>query len=104
MHKFWKLNESKSNNLILIKDKIIYKGNLENNFINKINLETTDLTFLNKLFSIPYSYIWKIENQEGKNYIKIFFGNDSEEELIIENEDIKKEIFEFLKNDLNKLK
>lgn len=104
MHKFWKLNESKSNNLIFIKDQVIYKGNLESGIINKINLETTDLTFLSKLFNIPYSYIWKIENQEGKNYIKVFFGNDSEEELMIENENIKQDIFEFLKEDLNKLK
>ena len=27
MNKIWKFNDSKSNKLILIKDKIIYKGN-----------------------------------------------------------------------------
>ncbi|MBA4155800.1 hypothetical protein, partial [Flavobacterium sp.] len=48
--------------------------------------------------------IKKIENQKGKTYIKIFFGNNSEEELNIENENVKNEIFEFLKSENPKLK
>jgi hypothetical protein len=104
MHKIWKLKESKSNKVILIQNKIIYKGNPKENDLNRVNLETSDFTFLKDLFSIPYSYIKQIENQSGKNYIKIFFGNDSEEELYIDSEIIKKEIFEFLKSDNQNLK
>ncbi|MEK6154554.1 hypothetical protein WIW50_14890 [Flavobacteriaceae bacterium 3-367] len=104
MHKIWKLKESKSNKLILIKDKSIYKGNPKENDLNRVNLETTDFSFLNNLFVIPYSYIKKIENQNGKNYIKIFFGKDSEEELFIDNEKIKNEVFEFIKTDNLNLK
>ena len=37
MNKIWKFNDSKSNKLILIKDKIIYKGNKIGSIIkNKI--------------------------------------------------------------------
>jgi hypothetical protein len=104
MYKIWKLKESKSNKLILIKDKTIYKGNPRENDLNRINLESTDFTFLKDLFSIPYSYIRRIENQSGQNYIKIFFAKDSEEELQIDNENIKKEFFEFIKNDNPNLK
>ncbi len=103
MHKIWKLKESKSNKLILIKDKTIYKGNPKNIDFNRINSETTDFSFSKDLFSIPYSYIKKIENQSGKNYIKIFFGKDSEEELYIDKERAKKEVFEFLKQDTSNL-
>ncbi len=103
MHKIWKLKESKSNKLILIKDKTIYKGNPKNSDFDRINSETTDFSFSKDLFSIPYSYIKKIENQSGKNYIKIFFGKDSEEELYIDNERTKKEVFEFLKQDTSNL-
>jgi hypothetical protein len=104
MDKIWKLKESKSNTLILIKDKVIYKGNLEIDDLNRINSRITDFSFLKDLFSIPYSYIKQIENPKGKNYIKIFFGKDSEEELYIDNENIKNEIFEFIKNENQNLK
>jgi ATP-dependent Zn protease len=99
MHKFWKLKESKFNKLILIKDKTIYKGNPKETDLNRLSSETSDFTFSKDLFSIPYSYIRKVENQSGKNYIKIYFGNNSEEELYIENQNIKNEIFEVLKTE-----
>lgn len=104
MNKIWKFKESKSNKLILIKDSIIYKGNPNEQDLNRVNLETNDLDFLKKLFSIPYSYIKRIENQKGKKCIKIFFGKESEEEINVENEIIKNEIFEFLKAENSKLK
>lgn len=99
MHKIWKLKNSKSNKLILIKGKIIYKGNPKESDLNRINSETTDVTILKDMFSIPYAYIKKIENQNGKRYIKIFFAKDSEEELYIDDETIKNEVFEFIKID-----
>ncbi|WP_426485922.1 hypothetical protein [Flavobacterium sp. 2] len=98
MHKIWKLKNLKSNDkVIVIKDNIIYKGNLQENELNRINSETHDFTFLKDLFSIPYAYIKQIENQDEKNYIKIFFGRDSEEIIYIDNENIKNEVFEFIK-------
>lgn len=104
MYKIWKLKESKSNKLILIKNKVIYKGNPKENDLNRVNLETIDFTFLKDLLSIPYSYIKRIENQSGKKYLKIFFGNNSEEKLYIDNENIKKEVFEFIRSDYQNLK
>jgi hypothetical protein len=104
MLRIWKLRESKSNKIIVIKDNIIYKGNLNEDYLNRISSETTDFTFLKDLFSIPYSYIKRIENQSGKNYLKIFFGNDSTEELYFRDENIKNEVFEFLKIDNTNLK
>ena len=83
MRKFWKIRDSKSNKLIFIKDQTIYKGNPKQEELNRLNSESTNLAFLESIFSIPYSYIKKIENQRGKNEIKIFYGKDSEEELII---------------------
>ncbi|SFW74199.1 hypothetical protein SAMN02927921_03869 [Sinomicrobium oceani] len=100
MQKFWKISDSKSNKLIYIKDKTIYKGNPKQEDSNQLDFQSSDLTFLKSLFSIPYSYIKRIENQSEKNEIKIFFGNDSEEELIVKDKNVKQEIFEFLKSDL----
>ncbi len=104
MQKFWKIKDSKSNKLIFIKDNCIYKGNPKQEELNRLNSDSTNLTFLDNLFSIPYSYVRKIENQSGKNEIKIFYGKDSEDELIIENENTKKEIFDFIKEDNSNFK
>lgn len=103
MEKIWKPKESKSDKLILIHKQSIYKGNPSKEQIDKLNLETQNLEVLEKLFSIPYSYIKKIVNQESINHIKIFFGNDSEEELKISNERLKNEVFNYLKNDITSL-
>jgi len=104
MQKFWKISDSKSNKLIFIKDKNIYKGNPKQDELNKLNSESKNLPFLEKIFNIPYSHIKKIENQKGQDQIKIFYGNDSEDELIINDKDTKKEIFEFLKQDIPNFK
>jgi hypothetical protein len=99
MRKYWKIRDSKSNKLIFIKDKSLYKGNPKHDELNSLNSESSNLTFLENLFCIPYSYIKKIENQKGKNQIKIYYGNDSEDELIIKDKNTKAEIFESLKED-----
>lgn len=104
MSAIWKLKESKSNKLIVIRERVIYKGNPKTEDFNRVNSQTTDLSFLKDLFSIPYSYIKQIENQKGKKYIKLFFGNDSEEELYIDDENVKNEIFEFIKSENQNLK
>ncbi len=103
-HKFWKLNDSKSNRLIFIKDKTIYRGNPKQEELNSLYLGSKNLDFLKTIFNIPYSYIKRIENQSGKNEIKIFFGIDSQDELKIDNPSTKNEIFEYLKQDLPNFK
>ena len=107
MKKLWQIPESKSNKLILIKDQTIYKGNPDQGKINKLtsNIETISKSEIEKdLFGIPYPYIKKIINQKGVNDIKILFGKDSEEELRVDEEVTKNEIFETLKNDIDDLK
>lgn len=104
MQKFWKISDSKSNKLIFIKDKTIYKGNPKREELNTLNSESTNLEFLKNLFNIPYSYIRKVENQLNKDEIKIYYGNDSEEELKIKDRNTKKEVFEFLKAELSEFK
>jgi hypothetical protein len=104
MDKIWKLTESKSDKVILIHEKSIYKGNPSKDDINRLNTENPDIPIIKSLFAVPYSYIKKIINQEGKNHIKIYFGKDSEEELNVSNEILKNEIFDYLKKDISDLK
>ncbi|MCB0641998.1 MAG: hypothetical protein KDC44_10180, partial [Phaeodactylibacter sp.] len=50
------------------------------------------------LFSIPFSYIRKIEMKDIDNKINIFFGEDAYELLTIKNESRRQEVFEVLKD------
>lgn len=105
MNKIWKFSESKSDKIILVNDKTIYKGNLSSEKIAKLGLSAEiPKSIKHELFGIPYNYIKKVINQKDVKYIKIFFGNDSEEELNVVNENDKNEIFDFIKSDITELK
>ncbi|MFT4612746.1 MAG: hypothetical protein ACI9OT_002136, partial [Gammaproteobacteria bacterium] len=41
MQKFWKINDSKYNTLIFIKENCIYKGNPKPEELNTLNTETS---------------------------------------------------------------
>ena len=104
MYKIWKPTDYKSDKVILIYEKSIYKGNPTNEDIRMLSTEKVDLKILKKLFPIPFSYIKKIINQEGINHIKVYFGRNSEEELNVSNIKLKNEIFDYLKNEIPELK
>jgi len=101
MNKIWKPTEPNSDKLILIRDSCIYKGNPSFEDLNSIKAASINIKKIKGLFGIPFSYIKKIESQKGKNFIKIYLGNDSEENLNITNERLKDEIFDFLKVEFN---
>lgn len=102
MHKFWKQGQSKQNNLILIKNEIIYTGNLDKEDFIKLTSESKELHFLPKLFSIPFSYISKIENQEGNKFLCLHLGSESQEEIYFIEDSLKKEVFQYLRRELHK--
>lgn len=104
MHKVWKQRQSKHNKLVLIKDQTIYLGNPSESELNKVNAESAEFPFSSNLFSIPFSYIKRIENQKGKNQINFFLREKTTEEIHVEQEHIKNEIFQFLKTEIPKLK
>jgi hypothetical protein len=99
MIKYWLL-KGKYNRLILIKEKLIYIGNFK--IINEIKL-ISDIEkgiIPENLFSIPYSYIRSIESPDKTELIKIYYGSDSEEDIKIIDRNIKKDIFQYLRNEL----
>jgi hypothetical protein len=104
MNQMWKPSEPKSDKLILIRDNCIYKGNPTHEELNNLKIDSPHLEKLDKIFSIPFGYIKKIENQKKSDRIKIYFGSDSEDSLKLENETQKNEIFNFLKQELPNLK
>lgn len=101
MDKIWKPKGEKSDTLIFIHNECIYKGRPSREVISKFNIESTNNKIPSGFLSIPFSYIHKIINQKGINHIKLMLGKDSEEELFVEDEALKNEIFNYLKNRLS---
>jgi len=102
MSKSWISKDSKKNKVILIENNSIYKGNPKLDRFSSNDIDNEKIK--ESLFNIPYNYIKRIENQSQKSYIKIYFGNDSEEELFTDNDKIKNEIFNYLKDDISSLR
>lgn len=103
MIKFWKIKGKKNVDVVLISESSIFKGKIKYEEINHFTKLIENQNTPENLFEIPFSYIKRIENQENKNEIKIYFGKDSEEEIISKNEEIKKEIFDNLKDTIPNL-
>lgn len=101
MVNYWKLK--KENEIVILSENMIYKGTLELSFSDRYNSNKIELKDLKNIFSIPFSYIRKVENQENNNTLHIYFGSDSVEEFTFENEDVKNMFFESLKKEATKL-
>jgi hypothetical protein len=104
MIKFWKIKNTKNISVILIADKSIYKGKIKTEDLNHFSKELESNIIPQGLFGIPFSYIEKIEHQENKKDIKIYFGDGSEEELTSADQALKNEIFNYLKETIPNLK
>ncbi len=98
MKKYWFLKDNTY--LIGVNENSIYSGSvkkhIKSELVNKIEREG----FPEDIFSVPFSYIKSIENPVGKKSITIFYGDQSEEEVLIENEIVKNEFFGEVQNRL----
>jgi hypothetical protein len=103
MIKFWNIKKKRNIDIILVNETSVFKGKIKNEELNHFSKLIENKKIPENLFEIPFSYIKKIQSQENKNYIKIYFGKESEEELICENENLKKEIFNYLKENISTL-
>ena len=101
MNTLWKPTAPKSDNVILIYENTIYKGKVAREALATLTAENPKEEILKNLYSVPFSYIKSVVNQEGMNHIKIYYGHDSEEELNVYDETLKNEIFNGLKEALD---
>lgn len=97
MIKFWASKNNKNIDIVLINKESIHKGKIKFEELNNFSKQVENNKLPEGLFVIPFTYIKRIENQEGKKDIKVYFNSDSEEELISKNSEIKNQIFDYLK-------
>ena len=104
MIQFWKIKRKKNIDIILVNETSIFKGKIKQEELNHFSKLVENQKIRKNLFEIPFSYIKQIENQENKKEIKIYFGKESEEEITCEDKSLKKEIFDYLKENISVLK
>jgi hypothetical protein len=101
----WRSENKNDDKIIAYFNDTIYKCNpkeseIENVFYNLKNNQAPTSNFT----SVPLSYLKEIHSEEGKNYIEIFFGGDSTEQLKINDSLVKDDIFQYLKTNIPKTK
>ena len=97
--KYWFYNDS---NFIVVTKDSIYVGKTNKYIKTELILGFEKEVIPENVFNIPFSYIKSIENPEEENKMVVFYGNSSEEEMVIHNKIIKNEVFLFLKGTLFK--
>lgn len=95
--KFWKNDVNSEDNFIVITDESIYRirAKKENRF--EIGNELSNKNIRESFVSIPIIYLRSISFSETDKRIRIIYKKESEEELLISNPSLRKEIFEYLK-------
>lgn len=94
MIKIWTSEERSNDRIIALVDTTLYKCNpaIEemSNYTQSLNMKIIPDK---KTLGIPLGYIKVFRYQEGKKYIQVFFGKDSEEHFRITDDKTRKEIF-----------
>tara|TARA_R110002073_G_scaffold108336_5_gene243456 strand:+ start:26170 stop:26778 length:609 start_codon:yes stop_codon:yes gene_type:complete len=104
MMKFWSIKKNKKIDVILIDEKSIHKGKITSEELSHFSKKVANNNVPEGLFEIPFTYIKRVENQENKKDIKVFYGDSSEEELTSTSQLQKNEIFTYLKEAVPNMK
>lgn len=100
MNKTWISREKGDDKLIGIANEVIYKVNPKMDEISDYAERIKQNKISQDILSIPFSYIKSIQHQEGKKYIQVFFGHESEEHLRIKDTTKRFEVFKHFKENI----
>jgi hypothetical protein len=100
MTKIWTSYEG-GDKIIAYIDGKIYKANPKDEELENIvaDMKMNDFSS-KKLFGISPAYLKEVRLQEGKEYIQVFFGKESEEHLQIKDPVRREEIFNYFKDNI----
>lgn len=97
----WKSTNNGDTKLVIFNNNIIYIGNPKDENINSAVYDIKNNILPDKMMSIPFSYLKKIEKKE-KN-IELFYGSKSSERIVISNDSLRNTIFDYFKNNITHL-
>lgn len=101
MKKYWLIDRNKPH-LVALSENALISSNIKKYDKNQLLSNLDKGIFPDDIFSIPFSYISSVEHPNGKESIKVNYGNDSTEDIEIGDEKISEEIFNVIRNTLIK--
>jgi hypothetical protein len=100
MDKIWISDNTREDRIIAIGNNMLYKVNPKEERVHEYKEKLKNDNIPKEVLSIPYSYIKFIQYQEGKKYIQVFFGQESEEHFRINEETKLFEIFKYFETNI----
>ena len=101
--KYW-FNNKESDQIVLIGNNSIYKGNPKPEKIHEFKRTIEKGVIPENLFGIPFSYINRIELRQGETYIEVFFSEESTERIELKNQKTREEVFNYFKANIPEAK
>lgn len=96
IEKIWINNDSKGHNIICFNEQIIYRAQIPDASINEVRLQLSRGKISDRLIGIPLGYLSKVKYRKDDSKIKLHYGKKSEDEIHVENTDLRKEIFDYI--------
>lgn len=95
--KVWKNEVEKEHNYIIFKDDTLYTLKTKPKNYLDIKAELEQGIINEKFFSLPVSYLTSAEFRIDDTCIRLYHGKDTEDEIVISNNTLREEVFEYLK-------
>jgi hypothetical protein len=94
--KHWVNKPNKEHNFIVLKDNILYRLKSSKESFSKTEQEVKKGIVNDKFIGLPISYLHRVEFSEDENNLKLYYNEDSVDEIFISDSSLRKEIFTFL--------
>ncbi len=95
--KIWTNRKSNEDNFIVYDGKSLHRRRAKKEAFDKITKALNKEEIDKKFISVPINYIKHVEYRDDDPKIRIFYGQDSEEELKVSDQALRKDIFNYLK-------
>jgi hypothetical protein len=95
--KIWTNKKSNEDNFIVYDGKSLHRARVKKEAFDKITRALNKGEIDKKFISVPMSYIKHMEYREDDPKIRIYYGQDSEEELKVSDQALREDIFNYLK-------
>ncbi|MBP6238890.1 MAG: hypothetical protein KA536_22260 [Saprospiraceae bacterium] len=101
IEKIWINRKESGHNFILFHNHILYRRKVNKDSISLVENELKHEKISDKFIGLPISYIKKIEFRDDDKFINISYGSDSVDSIEINDQPLRKEVFEYLKTNTN---
>ncbi len=101
IEKIWINRKETGHNFILFHNNILYRRKVNKDSISQVENELKHEKISDKFIGLPISYVKKIEYRDDDKFINISYGSDSVDSIEMNDQPLRKEVFEYLKTNTN---